>query len=210
MRAQANPVFGTGTEDARKSIEMEIENIPLPEGYSIQWEGERKASIQSSQYLFRNLPLSIILMITILIMLFNDYRKTLIVFCCIPLILVGVIAAMLLSGKTFGFVSIVCILGLIGMMVKNGIVLMDEINLQISQGVEPSKALLDSSSIRFRPVMMASLTTILGMIPLLSDSLFASGAVTIMGGLLFGTFITLLFVPILYSVFFKINIKHKS
>jgi multidrug efflux pump subunit AcrB len=207
MRAQANPVFGTGTEDARKSIEREIENIPLPEGYSMQWEGERKASIQSSQYLFRNLPLSIILMITILLMLFNDYRKTLIIFCCIPLILAGVVVAMLLSGKTFGFVSIVCILGLIGMMVKNGIVLMDEINIRISQGAEPSEALLDSSSIRFRPVMMASLTTILGMIPLLSDSLFASGAVTIMGGLLFGTFITLLFVPILYSVFFKIGIK---
>jgi multidrug efflux pump subunit AcrB len=210
MRAQACPTFGTGVEDARRSIEHKINAISLPEGYSMQWEGERKASIQSSQYLFRNLPLSIILMITILIMLFNDYRKTLIVFCCIPLILVGVTTAMLISGKTFGFVSIVCILGLIGMMVKNGIVLMDEINLQIAQGVEPSKALLDSSSIRFRPVMMASLTTILGMIPLLSDPLFASGAVTIMGGLLFGTFITLLFVPILYSVFFKINIKKQK
>jgi multidrug efflux pump subunit AcrB len=207
MRAQANPVFGAGVEEARSSVAEAIENIPLPEGYSMQWEGERRASIQSSQYLFRNLPLSIVLIITILIMLFNDYRKTLIIFCCIPLILAGVIAAMLLAGKTFGFVSIVCILGLIGMMVKNGIVLMDEINLQISRGAEPSQALLDSSSIRFRPVMMASMTTILGMIPLLSDSLFASGAVTIMGGLMFGTFITLLFVPILYSVFFKIKIK---
>jgi multidrug efflux pump subunit AcrB len=210
MRAQASPVFGTGAEEACRSIEREIAAIPLPEGYSMQWEGERKASAQSSRYLFRNLPLSITLMIIILIALFNDYRKTLIVFCCIPLILFGVIVAMLISGQSFGFVSIVCILGLIGMIVKNGIVLMDEINLQIAQGVEPSKALLDSSCTRFRPVMMASMTTVLGMIPLLSDSLFASGAVTVMGGLLFGTFVTLLFVPLLYAVFFKIEIKKRK
>jgi multidrug efflux pump subunit AcrB len=205
MRAQCNPVFGVGVEDARLAIAREIEDVPLPEGYSMQWDGEHKASAESSHYLFGNLPLGIILIIIILITLFGDYRKPLIIFCCIPLILVGVIAAMLLAGQTFGFVSIVCVLGLIGMMVKNGIVLMDEINLQIKQGIEPVKALLDSTCIRFRPVMMASLTTILGMIPLLTDSLFAPGAVTIMGGLLFGTFITLLFVPILYAVFFRIK-----
>lgn len=207
MRAQSNPVFGVATEDARQSIIREIENIQLPEGYTMQWEGEYKASSQSTRYLFGSLPLAIILMIAILIMIFKDYKKPLIIFCCIPLILVGVIAAMLISGKTFGFVSIVGILGLIGMMVKNGIVLMDEINLQIAAGIEPVKALLDSSAIRFRPVMMASLTTILGMIPLLSDGLFGPCAATIMGGLLFGTLITLLFVPVLYAVFFKIKVK---
>ncbi|MDR1331598.1 MAG: efflux RND transporter permease subunit [Tannerella sp.] len=207
MRAQCNPVFGTGVEDARLGIAEAVEGIPLPEGYTMRWDGEHKASTESSAYLFGNLPLGIILIITILIMLFRDYRKPLIIFCCIPLILVGVIAAMLLGGQMFGFVSIVCVLGLIGMMVKNGIVLMDEINLQIRQGVEPHKALLDSTCIRFRPVMMASMTTILGMIPLLTDALFAPGAASIMGGLLFGTFITLLFVPILYALFFRIKIK---
>jgi multidrug efflux pump subunit AcrB len=210
MRAQCNTVFGSGVEDARLSVAGEIESIPLPEGYTMRWDGEYRASSESSAYLFRNLPLGIILIVTILIMLFGDYRKPLIIFCCIPLILVGVVAAMLLGGQTFGFVSIVCVLGLIGMMVKNGIVLMDEINLQIKQGVEPVKALLDSTCIRFRPVMMASLTTILGMIPLINDALFAPGAVTIMGGLLFGTLITLLFVPILYAMFFGIKIKKFS
>ncbi len=207
MRAQCNPVFGASTEDARQSIIKDIEKIQLPEGYTMQWEGEYKASSQATKYLFGNLPLAIILMIVILIMLFKDYKKPLIIFCCIPLIMVGVIVAMLLSGKTFGFVAIVGMLGLIGMMVKNGIVLMDEITLQIASGVEPYKALLDSSSMRFRPVMMASLTTILGMIPLLSDSLFGPCAATIMGGLMFGTVITLLFIPVLYAVFFKIKIK---
>jgi multidrug efflux pump subunit AcrB len=116
---------------------------------------------------------------------------------------------MLLSGKTFGFVAIVGILGLIGMIIKNGIVLMDEIKLQLQEGVDPTKALLNSSTSRFRPVMMASLTTILGMIPLLSDDLFGSLAVTIMGGLLVGTLITLLIIPVLYSLFFKIKTSKK-
>ena len=207
MRAQCEPASGISAETARQSIAPEIEAIELPAGYSLQWEGEHKASTQSTQYLFGNFPLAIILMITILIMLFKDYKKPLIIFLCIPLIFVGVVFGMMLSGKTFGFVAIVGVLGLIGMMIKNGIVLMDEIILQISQGTEPVKALLDSSSSRFRPVMMASLTTILGMIPLLSDGLFGSLAVTIMSGLLIGTLITLLFIPVLYALFFHIKVK---
>ncbi|MDR1408654.1 MAG: efflux RND transporter permease subunit [Tannerella sp.] len=207
MRAQGNPVFGISTEDARRHIIDEIAQIDLPAGYSYQWEGEYKASSQSMKYLFMNLPLGVILMITILIMLFGDYKKPLIIFCCIPLIMVGVIISMLLTGKTFGFVAIVGVLGLTGMMIKNGIVLMDEISMQISLGVEPVKALLDSTSARFRPVMMASLTTIFGMLPLITDDLFGAGSVTIMGGLLFGTLITLFIVPVLYAAFFGIKIK---
>lgn len=153
------------------------------------------------KYLFKNFPLAIILMIAILIMLFKDYRKPLIIFCCIPMVVVGVVAVMLLTGKTFNFVAIVGTLGLIGMLIKNGIVLMDEITLQINQGVEPMKALIDSSQSRLRPVSMAALTTILGMIPLLPDAMFGSLAASIMGGLTFGTLITLLFIPVLYALF---------
>ena len=159
------------------------------------------------KYLFQNFPLAIILMIAILIMLFGDYRKPLIIFCCLPMILVGVVAVMLLTGKTFNFVAIVGTLGLIGMLIKNGIVLMDEITLQLKSGKEPVRALIDSSQSRLRPMMMASLTTILGMIPLLTDAMFGSLAASIMGGLLFSTFITLLFIPILYALFFHIKIR---
>jgi multidrug efflux pump subunit AcrB len=210
MRAQGNPVFGVGTEEARQSIVKAIESIPLPDGYSLQWEGEYRASKQSMKYLFRSLPLAIILMAGILILLFKDYRKPLIIFCSIPLVMVGVILAILVSGKSFGFVAIVATLGLIGMMIKNGIVLMDEISMQIAQGIEPVKALLDSSSARFRPVMMASLTTVLGMMPLLPDNMFGPGSATIMGGLLVGTLITLFFIPILYALFFRIKINSRS
>ena len=207
MRAQCEPAPGVSAESARQSILKEVENINLPTGYTINWEGEYNASTQSTKYLFKNFPLAVILMISILILLFRDYKKPLIIMLCIPLLLVGVVFGMLLSGKVFGFVSIVGILGLIGMMIKNGVILMDEINMQLSSGIEPMKALLDSSSNRFRPVMMASMTTILGMIPLLGDDLFGSLAVTIMGGLLVGTIITLLFIPILYAIFFGIKIN---
>ena len=206
MRAQGSPVKGIGTEDARQTIVAQIEAIELPEGYTMHWEGERKASEQSGSYLFKYFPLAIILMIAILIMLFKDYRKPLIIVCCIPLLLIGVIFGMLVSGKTFGFVAIVGVLGLVGMIIKNGIVLMDEIELQLRNSVNPVEALLTSSSSRFRPVMMASLTTILGMIPLLGDDLFGPLAVTIMGGLLVGTLITLIVIPMFYSLIFKIKI----
>ena len=205
QRVQCSPYPGVGTEAARKDIAAEISKIKLPLGYSLSWQGEKMASDRSMKYLFNGFPLAIIIIIMILIMLFKDYKKPAIIFCCIPLIFVGVIPAVLITGKPFGFVAIVGVLGLIGMMVKNGIVLMDEINLQISEGVEPRVALLNSSKSRLRPVMMASLTTILGMIPLIPDAMFGSLAVTIMGGLFVGTLITLIFIPIFYAMFFKIK-----
>ncbi len=207
MRAQCNPLPGHAVENARRDIAGRIEAIELPEGYSMHWEGERSASQDAMKYLFKYYPLAVILIIAILIMLFKDYRKPTIIILCIPLLAIGIVAGMLASGKTFGFVGIVAALGLVGMLIKNGIVLMDEITLQMESGKKPVDALLDSSTNRFRPVMLASLTTILGMIPLLGDSLFGPGAVVIMGGLLVGTLITLLFIPVLYALFFRIRIK---
>lgn len=210
QRAQTvmcSPVPGVETEKARTAIAEKIEKLKLPDGYQLQWKGEKDASTRTMHYLFKNMPLGIVLMIAILIMLFKDYRKPAIILCCIPLLAVGIVGAMLLSGLSFTFCAIVGALGLIGMMMKNCIVLMDEIGEQINAGTEPAKALVSSSESRLRPVMMASLTTILGMIPLLGDAMFGSMAATIMGGLLFSTLATLFFVPILYALFFKIKIK---
>lgn len=207
IRVQCHPLPGCAVENSRQTIVEQIESIELPVGYSMEWEGERSASAQSMKYLFKYYPLAVILIITILILLFKDYKKPLIIILCLPLLAIGIVFSMLISGKTFGFVAIVASLGLVGMLIKNGIVLMDEITLQMKNGTEPVKALLDSSSSRFRPVMLASLTTILGMIPLLGDSLFGPAAVVIMGGLLVGTLITLLFIPVLYALFFRIKMK---
>ncbi len=207
QRVQCSPIPGVETEKAWQKVSTQIEQIPLPSGYTLSWQGEKNASQRSMKYLFKNFPLAIILMIAILIMLFKDYRKPMVIFCCIPFVIVGVVAVMLLTGKTFNFVAIVGTLGLIGMLIKNGIVLMDEITLQLGRGIEPTQALVESAQSRLRPVMMASLTTILGMIPLLTDAMFGSLAASIMGGLLFATLITLLFIPVLYALFFHIQNK---
>lgn len=207
QKVMCSPAPGIETENARKALEAKVDQINLPEGYSVLWQGEKGASDQTMKYLFANVPIAIILIIAILILLFGDYRKPLIILCCIPLLGVGIVGAMLISGKTFTFCAIVGALGLVGMMMKNCIVLMDEINDQIASGKDPAEALISSSETRLRAVMMASMTTILGMIPLINDAMFGSMAVTIMGGLLFSTIATLFFVPLLYAVFFKIKMK---
>lgn len=207
VRVQASPAAGVETEKARKAVEARLATIELPEGYTLSWQGEKAASDQSMRYLFGNFPLAIILMIAILIMLFKDYRKPIIIFLTIPMVFVGVVVTMVICRKTFDFVAVVGTLGLIGMVIKNGIVLMDEINRQIGEGIERNKALIDSALSRLRPVSLAALTTILGMIPLLTDSMFGSMAAAIMGGLLFGTVITLVFIPVLYSLFFRNDAK---
>ncbi len=207
QKVMCSPAPGVETETARKALEAKVNQIELPEGYSMFWQGEKGASNQTMKYLFANLPIAIILIIAILILLFGDYRKPLVILCCIPLLGVGIVGAMLISGKTFTFCAIVGAIGLVGMMMKNCIVLMDEIRDQIASGKDPAEALISSSETRLRAVMMASMTTILGMIPLVGDAMFGSMAVTIMGGLLFSTIATLFFVPLLYSVFFKIKIK---
>ncbi|WP_298615334.1 efflux RND transporter permease subunit [uncultured Odoribacter sp.] len=207
IKAQCNNAYGHTAAEVRAALMEKTDTITLPEGYSKQWLGEYRASSQSTKYLFRSLPWAVIMMIAILIMLFKDFKKPAIIMLCLPLAIIGIVFGMLLSGKDFGFVAIVGALGLIGMMIKNGVVLLDEITLQIGSGKDPYQALLDSSSSRFRPVMMASLTTIVGMIPLLWDDLFGSLAVTIMSGLLVGSVITLVFIPVLYSLFFRIKGK---
>lgn len=207
QKVMCSPVPGIETEAARLAIADKIEAIELPAGYTLLWEGEKGASDETMLYLFKQVPLGIILMIAILILLFGDYKKPLIIICGIPLLAVGIVGVMLVTGKTFTFCAIVGALGLVGMMMKNCIVLMDEIGAQTASGVEPAKALIASAESRLRPVMMASLTTILGMIPLLGDAMFGPMAATIMGGLLFSTLATLIIVPILYAIFFKIKIR---
>ncbi len=203
IKAQCNNVTGQSVESVRRKINEKIEKLEMPVGYSLSWHGEYEASTKSKKYLFGNLPLAIILMIGILIGLFRDFKKPLIIILSLPLAMIGIVSGMLIFGKEFGFVAIVGALGLIGMMIKNGVVLIEEIEHQIREGKEMHRALIDSSSSRFRPVMMASLTTILGMIPLLPDDMFGSMAVTMMSGLLIGTLITLIFIPVLYAIFFS-------
>jgi multidrug efflux pump subunit AcrB len=199
------PAEGYLTEEARAALEREVGKWMLPDGYSIQWGGEKYASDLSIQYLFEPYPLVILIMLGILVGITRRFRTSLLLASSIPFVFVGIIPAVLLTGTTFNFVSIVGTLGLVGMMLKNGIVLVDEIRLQQSVSQQPIEAIISASLSRLRPVTLASLTTVLGMVPLLFDDMFSSMASTIMGGLIAGTVIVLVFIPVLYAMFFKIK-----
>jgi len=203
--AQCDPAIGHYATEVRSEILDEIEAIEIPDGYKMEWKGEYYNQNHAMKYIKMFLPVAIILMITMLIAMFKNFRTPLIILLCIPFAAIGMVYGMLLTGKLFGFVAIVGAIGLMGMMIKNGVVLIEQIELDIKEGKDPYHAVINSTVARMRPVMMASLTTILGMIPLLSDPMFGSMAVTIMGGLLVGTIITLVFLPVLYTLFFKIK-----
>lgn len=207
MKAMCDPLEGYTANDLMPLIKDKIEAIPLPEGYSLAWLGEIKSSKQANEGLAENMPLAFLLMIIIVIGLFNNFKQPIIIFLLMPLAFIGVIMGFLVTGAYFGFFSIVGTLGLMGMMIKNAVVLLDEINIQVTAGKEQLAAILDSTISRVRPVMMASLTTILGMFPLLWDDMFKSMAVSIMFGLLIGTIITLIVVPVLYAVFYKVKTR---
>ncbi|MGL5682158.1 MAG: efflux RND transporter permease subunit [Marinifilaceae bacterium] len=205
IAVQCNNAYGVSATDARNSLLSKIENLRIPPGYTTEWEGEFKASNESKKYLFNYIPLAMILIFTILLLLFKDFKRPVMVLACLPFAFIGITAGMLLANKQFGFVAIVGALGLIGMICKNVIVLIDEIDLQIRNGVPAYTAVIEGSTTRLRPVFLAAITTILGMLPLVGDDMFGSLSVTIMGGLAVGTLVTLILLPIFYSLFLRIN-----
>ena len=189
-----------------ESIRDEINAIPLPEGYSIRWAGEGELQDEAISNLMKFVPITIFLILAILLLLFNDWRKVILILLCFPFVFCGITPSLLLSGQPMTFMSIIGMLGLIGMMVKNAIVLVDEINrLQHEEEATPYTAVIEATVSRVRPVLMASLTTIVGMIPLVRDPMYSSMSITIMGGLTAGTIITLILLPLFYATLFHIR-----
>jgi multidrug efflux pump subunit AcrB len=190
-----------------EQLRPKIENIKLPLGYSLIWGGEYHASSQAKDGLMKTLPLTFIFMMLIVIILFNAFKQPIIIFLILPLSIIGITTGLLLLNAPFNFMALLGFLSLSGMLIKNGIVLIDRIDADIKEGKDGYTAILDSSVCRFRPVLMAALTTVLGMFPLIFDVLYESMAVTIMFGLTFATILTLIVVPVFYSLFFKYNKK---
>ncbi len=171
----------------------------------MEWAGEYKESVEGREPLKKIFPLCLLGMFVTVVWLFNSIRRPLVIFLTVPLSMVGITAGLLATNLAFGFMAILGFLGLSGMLIKNAIVLIEQIEIFLSQGIAPYKAVLDASVSRMRPVVMASGTTILGMAPLMFDPLFSSMAVTIMGGLFAATFLTLIIVPVLYSLMYAIK-----
>lgn len=207
IQAQCEPIDGYAPALLRQDILDQVEAIPLPDGYNLTWMGEYELQGTALKNIFAFLPITIMIIVFVLILLFNDYKRPLIVMLCIPMAIIGIVPGLILTGQPYTFIAIIGTFGLIGMLVKNSIVLLDEIDKQIREGMAQYYAIINATISRTRPVIMASLTTILGMIPLFFDPMYSSMAVAIISGLLIGTVITLIFVPILYAVFYGVNAK---
>ncbi len=205
-----NPLMDTTVATMFAGVKDRVEALPLPLGYSLEWGGEFEKARDAQANVFSSLPMGFLMMFIITVLLFNSVKKSLIVWFTVPLAIIGVTIGLLVGGMPFSFMALLGILSLSGMLIKNGIVLMDQIKVELDNGIEPYQAVFESAVSRVRPVAMAALTTILGMIPLLPDMFFQSMAVTIMGGLGFATVLTLLVVPVLYVTFYRIPYRRRS
>jgi multidrug efflux pump subunit AcrB len=183
-----------------------IEKIKLPPGYSLNWGGEYEDSRDARAALAQPLPIAMVLMILVVVSIFNSVRATLVICLAVPLAIIGVTAGLLLTGQPFGFMALLGAIALGGEQIKNSIVLVDEFNTQRFDLRKPIyEAVVDGSVSRLRPVMLVAVTTMLGMIPLLQDPFFSAMAVTIIFGLGFACFLTMIVVPVLYSIFFNVQ-----
>ena len=187
-------------------IRDEVEAIPLPPGYRMRWVGEQELQGEAIGGLLKYIPLTLFIVLGILLLLFNDWREVILILMCFPFVFCGIVPSLLAFRQPLTFMAIVGMMGLVGMMVKNAIVLVDEINrLCREEHKHPYYAVLEATVSRVRPVLMASLTTIVGMIPLLGDPMYGSMAITIMGGLTVGTLITLVLLPLFYTALFHVK-----
>lgn len=187
-------------------ISPEIDAIPLPKGYTMRYVGEGETSGEAIGQIAAISPLMLAIIIIVLLLLFNDWRKLAVILLCFPFVICGIVPALMITDTPFTFLAILGLMGLMGMTIKNAIVLVDEIvRLTGEERMELYPAIVKATTSRVTPVFLASFTTIAGMIPLISDPMYGSLAVTIIGGLLVGTVATLLLLPTLYSVFFKVK-----
>ncbi len=208
LTVMADPdILGEETASTlQKRLQPQIEAIQMPPGYSLEWGGEYESSGDAQESLFTTMPMGYLFMFLITVFLFNSIKEPLIVWFTVPLALIGVTTGLLALNTPFGFMALLGFLSLSGMVLKNGIVLLDQIEIEMKSGKEAYDAVVDAAVSRVRPVCMAAITTILGMIPLLPDIFFKPMAVTIMFGLGFATILTLIVVPVLYRLFHKVSV----
>jgi len=203
--ANANLLSNETSNAIFKKIQPAVEAMKLPKGYSLEWGGEFESSSDANEALMGSIPLGVAVMFIITLLLFNTLKQPLIIWSLAPMAIIGVSFGLLVTGSAFTFMALLGFISLVGMLLKNGIVLVDQINLETREGKPLYDAIFDSAVSRVRPVSMAAATTILGMIPLLFDAFFSSMAVTIMFGLGFATVLTLIVVPVIYAIVYRVE-----
>lgn len=207
IMAQADPRSGILASEALDAVREKIENMPLPAGYTLEWHGEYKDAKEADEGLMISAPYGFAAMVLAVVFMFNGIRQALVIWCTVPLAVLGVAIGLVVFQTPFEFMATLGFLSLVGMMVKNAIVLVDQAENEIRNGKEAYNAIVDAAMSRARPVILGATTTILGVAPLLVDPFFKSMAVTIMFGLLFATALTLVVIPLNYALFFKIKPK---
>ena len=206
MKAQCDPDRGVNTMQLFAALRDSIDRaVALPEGYSMKVFGEQESQQESNEALAEYMPLTLVLILIVLLLLFRNYREPVVILLMIPLIFIGVVLGLAVTGKVFNFFSLLGLLGLVGMNIKNAVVLVEQIGVLRAAGKDPYEALTSATRSRIVPVAMASGTTILGMLPLLFDSMFGAMAATIMGGLLVATLLTVCVLPVVYALFYNIR-----
>lgn len=209
MKAQCDPVPGVNAKRLFTELYDSVRrNVALPEGYEFKVFGEQETQAESNAALGENMPLTLLLIFAVLLLLFGTYREPAVILLMIPLIFIGVVLGLAVFGKSFNFFSLLGMLGLVGMNIKNAVILVDRIEAERSTGgTDDIGALKRAVRSRVVPVTVASGTTILGMLPLLFDSMFGGMSATIMGGLLVATFLTIFVLPVTYALFHGIKVK---
>jgi multidrug efflux pump subunit AcrB len=207
ITVQANPVQGATLSELRGSVLADFESIALPPGYKLEWGGEYEDTVKSQAALIPGMiPMAAVILL-IIVGLFNAFKPLAIILLVIPFALIGITFGLLIFDVPFGFVALLGAMSLAGMMIKNSVVLLDQVNINIADGLQSYDALLEAAVSRLRPVMLAAATTVLGVIPLLQDVFWLGLAITLMAGLTFGSILTMVLVPVLYATVFRLDAK---
>ena len=188
---------------------LEFEAMDLPDGYGLRYEGVKFYQVYTQEAIAQNMPLMLLIIVIILTILYNSYKKMLIILLAVPLMMIGIVLSLYITGAPFGFFATLGVLGLIGMVIKNAVVLMDQLNIELAEGKDQYTAIVFAARSRVVPVSMAAGTTILGMVPLIPDPMFGGMAATIMGGLLAATLLTVIVIPVIYSIFYNVKKPEK-
>jgi multidrug efflux pump subunit AcrB len=204
ITVQANPVLGQTLPTLMKQVQAKVEAIKMPPGYKAEWGGTTEDSAKSQKALIPGLVPTFAVILFILVALFNAFKPPIVIMLTVPFAMIGITTGLLSFNAPFGFMALLGAMSLMGMMIKNAIVLLDEVNINLANGMAQYDAVVIAALARLRPVVLAAATTVLGVIPLLQDVFWVGMAITIMAGLAFGTVLTMIVVPVLYCMFFKV------
>jgi multidrug efflux pump subunit AcrB len=210
ITVQSSVADGYTAPTLRAAVLSDFEAIELPPGYALEWRGEFDSSLQSQEALAPGIVPAVVIMALIIVVLFNSFRMPMIIFLVIPFVVIGITFGLLLTQVPFGFIALLGAMSLSGMMIKNAVVLLDQVNLNLEEGMTSYNAVVEAAVSRLRPVVNAAATTVFGMAPLLQDVFWISMAVAIMFGLAFGTILTMVLVPVLYALFYKVSAEETS